>query len=446
MFTERFGLCRFGLRAAALFAVWIAAAPAGAGLAVQQWQTAEGARVYFVENHDLPMLDAAAWFDAGTARDEARMAGLAAITQGLMGLGAGGMSEQRLAERLTDTGARLIGATDTDRAGFTLRTLSSPAERDAAWAILRAVLTTPAFEPAILEREKARATAALAESETRPEFIGERAFRTAVYGTHPYGLSETAASIRALTAEQLRAFHARYYRAANLTLVFMGDLTRAQAEAWAADLSRALGTGEAAAAIPPVPEPGQGGQTVLQHHATQSHLFMGLPGMTRDDPDYFPLLVGNYILGGGGFDSRLMHEIRDARGLAYSAYSYFMPLRQKGLFQLGLQTRREATDEAVGVVRTTLRRFVAEGPTEAEVKQAKASLVNSFPLRLDSSKKIAEQLGIVGFYRLPPDWLETYPQKVETVTREDILRAFRARVRPEWITTVIVGGQTRGGS
>jgi zinc protease len=166
-----------------------------------------------------------------------------------------------------------------------------------------------------------------------------------------------------------------------------------------------------------------------------------MPGMKREDPDYFPLLVGNYVLGGGGFDSRMLIEIRQKRGLAYSAYSYFSPMRELGPFQIGLQTKRESTDEALQVLRETLARFVSDGPTEDELAQAKNNLVGSFPLRLDSNKKILDHLAMIGFYRLPMDWLDTYTKRVEAVTRADVLRAFQARVRLGAMSTVIVGGQ-----
>jgi zinc protease len=180
---------------------------------------------------------------------------------------------------------------------------------------------------------------------------------------------------------------------------------------------------------------------VIPHHATQSHLFIGQPGLTRDDPDYFPLLVGNYVLGGGSFDSRLVKEIRQKRGLSYSAYSHFAPLRERGPFLMGLQTRREATGEALEVTRETLRAFLREGPGEAELAQARNNLVGSFPLRLDSNRKILDHLAMIGFYGLPLDWLDTYTTRVEAVTAEAVASAFRARIRPEAMSTVIVGGQ-----
>ena len=435
----------------ALVLTALLALPAQAGLEVQQWRTANGARVYFVANHDLPMLDVSASFEAGTARDTATTVGLSGMTHALMRLGAGGsgvggLNEQQIAERLADVGAVMAQSQDEDRASFSVRTLSGVRERESALAVLQAVLSRPHFDPAVLSREKARAIAGLREAETQPEFIAKRAFSERVFGTHPYGLNERIETLAGLEATQLAAFHRQYYRAANLTLVLMGDIDRPTAEAMAQQLVQDLPDGPAAAPLPAVLPRDRAETVVLPHHAMQSHLLMGLPGMTRDDPEYFPLLVGNYILGGGGFDSRLMHEIRDRRGFAYSVHSYFLPLRQRGAFEIGLQTRREATDEALSVVRATVQRFIEEGPTEVELKQAQAHLMGSFPLRLDSNKKIVDHLAMLGFYGLPLTWLEDYPRRVAAVTLEDIRRAFRARVVPDQMVTVIVGGQgARGG-
>jgi zinc protease len=427
-----------------VLAFCLVAPMAHAALDVQQWRTANGARVYLVANHDLPMLDVSVSFEAGSARDSAATAGLSGMTHSLMRLGAGGMNEQQIAERLADVGAVLAQSQDADRAGFSLRTLSSPAERETALTVLRAVLSRPHFDAAVLKREQARAIAGLQDAETQPEFLAARAFNTRVFGAHPYGINETAETLARVTAPQLAAFHQQYYRAANLTVVLMGDIDRQTAEAVAHALSQDLPPGEAAAKLPVVPPRTTAEQVVIPHHATQSHLVIGLPGMSRDDPDYFPLLVGNYILGGGGFDSRLMHEIRDQRGLSYSVHSYFMPLRQRGEFQIGLQTRRDATDEALAVVRATVQRYLDSGPTAAELAQAQANLIGSFPLRLDSNKKIVEHLAMLGFYGLPLSWLDDYPRRVAAVSLADIQRAFRARVVPGQMVTVIVGGQ-RGG-
>jgi zinc protease len=422
------------------------ALPARAALDIQQWVTPQGARVVFVESRNLPILDVSVDFAAGSAYEPPGKYGVASLTRHLMSLGAGAWNERQVAERLADVGAIFSGSFDGDRAGFELRTLSSPREREQALSVLAAVLQQPHFPKAVLEREKARTIASLKEARTQPEVIGGEAFQIAIYGSHPYAAASrvSEAGVAKLTRADLVDFHRRHYRAQNLSIAILGDVSRAEAEVIAERLSKGLPVGPPPAPVPAVTVNPAGKAQVLPHHATQSHLFMGLPGLRRDDAEYFPLLVGNYILGGGGFDSRLMKEVRQRRGLAYSTYSYFSPMAELGPFQIGLQTKRESTDEAVRVVRETLQGFIEQGPSEAELVQAKNNMIGGFPLRLDSNKKIMGYLSVIGFYRLPLDWLDSYPRQVAAVTREDIIRAFRQRVPLVAVQTVIVGGQADG--
>jgi zinc protease len=419
------------------------ACPALAGLDIQNWTTPQGARVYFVENHELPMLDISVDFDAGSARDSREKSGLASLTRQLMTLGAGPYSERDISEKMADVGASLSGHLDADRAGFGIRTLSGKAERDQAVELLAAILSAPRFEPEIVDREKVRTVAGLQEAETQPEYIGQKAFQTAIYGDHPYALNEGGEvdTVAKLSRDDLVSFHSTYYRARNMSIALMGDLSRADAEVLADKLAVGLPPGDAPSPIPPVQIAETGHQQVIPHPATQSHLSMGMPGIKREDPDYFPLYVGNYVLGGGGFDSRLTKAIRDKQGLAYSVYSYFNPMREAGPYLIGLQTRRETTNRAVDTARAEIDRYIKEGPSEAELTQAKNNLIGGFPMRIDSNAKILQYLAVIGFYSLPLNWLDTYPAKVEAVTRDDILRAFQARVRPAAMDTVIVGGQ-----
>jgi len=428
---------------ASLLVAFLSAANAWAGLNIQQWETTQGARVLLVENHDLPMLDISVDFAAGSVRDSREKSGLANLTRHLMMLGAGVYSERDIAEKLADIGAEMSGRFDSERAGFSLRTLSGKAEREQSVTLLAAVMSQPRFDAAVLEREKARVVAGLEEAATKPESIGAKAFQASIYGEHPYALNEAGEvdTVKKLRQPDLLAFHRDFYRAKNMVVALMGDVSRNEAEAIAESLAADLPRGEAAQPIAPVLVKAQGEENTIPHHATQSHLFMGMPTIKREDAEYFPLLVGNYVLGGGGFDSRLMQSIRQKKGLAYSVYSYFMPMRELGPFQIGLQTKREATREAVQTARSELAAYLAEGPSEAELSQAKNNLIGGFPLRIDSNRKILEYLAVIGFYALPLDWLDTYSAKVDAVTRDDILRAFRARVKPEAMMTVIVGGQ-----
>jgi len=414
---------------------------AQAALVIQHWQTPQGARVFFVESHELPMLDISVDFPAGSARDPGGKAGLAQLTQGLLDQGAGGLSDTAIAHRLADVGAVLEGNFDRDRAGLTLRTLSSASEKDKALDTLERVLQRPDFPEAVVEREKRRQIAAIREAEADPATVADKAFYRALYGTHPYAHDEAGepATIARLTRADLQAFYRAHYSAPNAVISLVGDISRAEAGAIADRLAAGLSQSAPVPALP-TPVPASASDIRIAHPSAQSHVLVGAVGMARSDPDYFPLFVGNYVLGGGGFDSRLMREVRDKRGYAYSAYSYFLPMMEAGPFELGLQTKLEQTDDALKVARDTLRQFIAEGPTEAELTQAKANLSGGFPLRIDSNKKILDYLAAIGFYRLPLDYLDTWVQRVEAVDVAAVKQAFARRIDPDKLVTVVVGG------
>lgn len=408
---------------------------------IQHWQSASGAKVLFVENHDIPMLDVSVSIPAGSSFDAAATSGVAGLTHHLLDLGAEGLSEDDIARGMADIGAQFGGGFDQDRASVSLRTLSSTAERDKALDIMARVLQHPLFPEEILAREKARIIAALKEAETKPENIADKAFDKAVFGAHPYALpiSGEVASVEKIAVQNLRDFYAAHYRAGSAVVAIMGDVTRAQAETIAEKLTGQLPTGAAPAALPEVTMKIAASEQRIAHPATQSHILIGAPGTARDDPDYFPLYVGNHILGGGGFVSRLMNEVREKRGLAYSVYSYFMPMKQPGAFQIGLQTRKEQAEEALQLVRGTLAEFIAKGPTEKELIAAKQNIIGGFPLRIDSNRKILEYLSIIGFYELPLTYLDDFTRRVEQVSVAQIRDAFMRRINPQAMATVIVG-------
>jgi zinc protease len=408
---------------------------------IQHWQAPSGAQVYFVEDHSLPMLDVAVNFPAGSGFDSADKSGLAALTQGMLDNGAEGLSEDDISRKLADIGAELGGNFDQDRAGVSLRTLSSAAERDQALDVLSRLLQHPTFPEKIVAREKERTIAALKEAETKPESIAEKNFARAVYGSHPYGLQPNGevGTVSKIRRADILAFYRAHYSAKSAVVALMGDATRAQAEAIAQQLTAQLPADGASAVIPPVAMQIKGGEQRIPHPATQSHILIGAPGISRTDPDYFTLYVGNYVLGGGGFVSRLMEEVREKRGMAYSIYSYFMPLQQPGAFQIGLQTKKEQADEALGMVRVTLGRFIQEGPSEKELQAAKDNIVGGFPLRVDSNRKILEYLSVIGYYGLPLTYLDDFTGKVEKVTVAQIRDAFMRRVNPDALATVMVG-------
>jgi zinc protease len=421
--------------------------PASAALKIQSWTLANGAKVLFVENHSIPILDVSVDFDAGSRRDPQGKSGTAELTNAMLARGVRestspfsepAMTEAQISDAIADTAAQRGGGAGGDRAGASLRTLSSRGEREASIALLARILAHPSFPDNFLERDKARMISAIKEDETKPESIANKAFWRLVYGSHPYSQYPTAPSVESITRDELVAFHRTHYVANRAVISMIGDITRAEADVIAHELTSRLPQGAPLPALPAV-ETVPASEERIAHPATQAHILMGLPAIVRGEPDYFPLVVGNYTLGGGGFVSRLTYEVREKRGLSYSVYSYFNPMAQPGPFQAGLQTQKEQTDEALKVVRETIATFLRDGPTPQELKAAKDNLVGGFALRIDNNRKILDNIAAIGFYNLPLDYLDTWTARIEKVTIADVKAAFQRKLALDKMSTVIVG-------
>jgi zinc protease len=304
------------------------------------------------------------------------------------------------------------------------------------------ILQEPTFPEAVLEREKSVLLAGLREADTKPETLADREFRRLVFGDHPYGLRSAGEpeTVARITRDDLVAFYRRHYVADTAVVSIIGDVSGDEARTIADQLTRGLGKSAGALpGLPPVPPLATAVVARVAHPATQAHILIGQPGIRRKDPDYFPLWLGNYVLGGGGFASRLSEEIRQKRGFAYSTYSYFNPLACEGQFQVGLQTKKEQSEEALALAREVIAAFVEQGPTQQELDNARQNVIGGFPLRIDSNRKIHEYIGFIGFYRLPLTYLDDFVKNVERVTVEDVRRAFQRKVQLEKLTTVVVG-------
>lgn len=423
----------------------VLAVPAMAGLPIEQWKTANGTKVMFVGTSAIPVIDISVEFDAGSRLDPTGKSGLAALTNGLMDKGIApangqkGVSEAQIMDAFADAGAVQYGKVSMDRGGCRLRVLSGQKASDEAIQLMVRYLAHPAFPADVLKREKTIMTAAIKEELTRPQNIGSRAFKQMLYGTHPYGQSPTEASVSAITRQDLVDFHRTYYVADRAVIGIVGDVTRKQAEALAERISASLPVAKSAMPVmPAVPAP-KGGEQVLSHPASQAHVFKGMPAIQRGDPDFFAMMVGNYILGGGGFSSRLMDEVREKRGLSYSVSSSFQTLVQPGPFMMGLQTEKSQTRKALAVVDQTFKDFMAKGPTEAEMEAAKEHLASRFVMNMEGNRKILDLITMVGTYNLPLDYLDTWTDKIRAVTADDVKAAFARKLSAEKMAVVIVG-------
>ena len=430
------GVCLFG-------------AHAQAAIPIEHWTHASGARVYLVATPALPMLDVQVNFDGGSRREPRAKTGLASATAGLFSGGVmshGNMpalDENQLSEAWVDLGAQFGAQASADRFTVSLRTLTEPALLEQAVALAARQLTAPAWPDNVWQRDRERTLAALKEAENRPATHAGRAFSRAVFGDHPYGFEATADTLNAISVADMRDFYRRHVAACRAQISLVGAIDRAGSDRIVSQLMAAVQPHgcEPLTDVPQVKPLDRAIEERMPFKAAQAQVLVGQPGVVRDDPDFFPLFVGNYILGGGGFVSRLTTEVREKRGLSYSVYSYFSPGLHAGAFQIGLTTRPDQADQAVGVVRDVVRDFVAEGPTEEELKAAKEYLVNSFALRIDSNRKLLDNVSNIAWNGLPLDYLDTWTEQVERVTVADIRRAFTRVLQPDRMATVVVGAQ-----
>jgi zinc protease len=410
-----------------------------AAIPIEHWTQPSGAKVYLVESPAIAMLDVQIDFDAGSRRDPPGKAGLASMTADMLDKGvrakdgAPEMDENALSEAWADLGAQFGAGATQDRMNFSLRSLTDPALLDKAVALA-----------AVWLRDRQRVQAALKESLTRPATLAGRAYSPAVYGNHPYGFETTEATLAQISVADMQAAHTAGVVACRARISMVGAVTRAQADAISARLLSRLPQVSCASLPPPpvVPEVAPLTEAVekrIAFDSAQAHVLIGQPGYKRNDPDYFALTVGNYILGGGGFVSRLTNEVREKRGLTYGVSSFFSPGLHAGSFTVGLQTRPDQTTQAVDLVRQVVKDFVVKGPTEAELKAAKDNLIGGFALRIDSNRKLLDNIASIAWNDLPLNYLDTWTEQVNKISVADVKAAFARKLQPDKMVTVILG-------
>jgi zinc protease len=415
-----------------------------AAVKIEQWATSQGAKVFYVQTQGLPLVDIQVTFDAGSARD-GEQHGVAALTADLLEAGAGQWNADQIAQRFENVGARFNSYASVDSSSLTLRSLTEPALLNAALETMQTVLTHPVFAEADFLREKNQTLAEIKQREESPADLADMAFDKAVFGNHPYAYPTLGDfdSVAKLKTTDLKQFYQRYYVAANAMIVIVGDLDKQQAQQTAENLFKGLPIGKKPADLPEVKLPEKASVQTLNFPSSQTHVLVGMPGMSRTDPDYFALYVGNHVLGGSGLVSKLFDEVREKRGLAYSAYSRFTPMKQQGGFTIGLQTKNEQTPQALKVLNDTVNDFINNGITEQELIAAKKNITGGFVMRFDTNSKLANYVTMIGFYGLPLDYLDTFTQKVEALTVTQIKDTFKKRVIPALFQTVTLGGSAQ---
>lgn len=411
-----------------------------ASFKTQKWQTSNGAKVIFYQANEVPMLDIQIAFAAGSAYD-GKAFGLSALTANLLNQGNGNLDTSQVAEKLADTGAQYEAEVNRDMSVLGLRTLTSEAALKQAVDTFSLIINKPTFRQESFNREKNQMLIAITQAQESPDDMANITFFEKLYPNHPYGhpVNGTTNTMKAMQSWQVRNFYKRYYVAANAVIVLVGDISEEQAHQIAEQLTQPMLKGEAAPAVPKASALAAAEKIDVPFPSSQTTIRLGQLGISHKDPNYFPFLVGNYILGGGSLVSRLAVEVREQRGLTYGVVSQFLPMPGDGPFLVSFATQNKQAKDALQVTREILTQFLRNGPSEEELTAAKQYLSGSFPLSLSSNSNIATMLLNITFYQLPDDYLDTYVARIETVSAAEIKEAFAKLIKPETMLLVAVG-------
>lgn len=391
------------------------------------------------EQRTLPMVSIELLVDAGSAHESAPQAGLANLTAKLLTYGTKRRSAVQINETLDFIGASLETACAQDTASLSMTVLKK--DLGTGLELLADVLTQPTFPQPEIDRQKQAIIATIRATEENPGAVAGKAFAAALFPESPYGrpVEGTEASVKALQQKNLQDFFARYYRPNRSIIAVVGDVSEQEIASLLETALRSWSKGEPSAVATTPVKIGSSKLVRMNKDLTQANIVMGHSGVARGNPDYYAIQVMNYVLGGGGFSSRVMDSIRNERGLAYSVYSFFAAERSYGTFEFVMQTKNETAMEAIRIGNDEIRRMREEPVSDQELNDAKDYLIGSFPLRFDTNRKVASFLSQVEYFKLGLDYPDRYPDLIRSVNGEEVLRVAKKYLHPEMLITVIVG-------
>ncbi len=396
------------------------------------------------EKRSLPIVTVQVLIRAGSVLEPEEKAGLANLAAGLLTRGTKRRSALEISEAIEFVGGSLGSSGGIDSASISLTVLKK--DLDLGLDLLADILLNPVFAEEEIRRKVNETLAAIRKKQEEPGVVAEEAFAALIFGDHPYGwpLEGTEESLRRITRKDLQAFHATYYRPERTIVAVVGDVGVEEIVARFRALFGDWQRGNAPDPLLPSP-PSLESLTVkkIDKSLTQANIVLGHLGISRGNPDFYAVQVMNYILGSGGFASRLMANIRDEKGWAYDIRSHFMARLYPGPFIVSLQTKNETAQPAIEEILKEIRRIREELVTDQELADAKAYLIGSFPLRLDTNAEIASLLTAIEFYGLGLDYVERYPELIRGVTKEEVLQVARKYLDPEHLALVVVADQAK---
>lgn len=411
-------------------------------LNIENWQTDNGTPVYFVRTPTIPMVDIRLVFAAGSAYDGQQF-GIASLTNGLIGQATKNLSADQIADEFASIGAITSGSVNRDKAVLALRTLTEPRFFDKAISVFTQIVSQPIFTDKAIERAKNMAIASIQSDAQDPGEIAEKAFYHSVFKNSGYAEDPagTLATIKMITQDNIKEFYQKYYVAKNMKIIVVGDMTTEQVKKVANDLANHFQLGAAAPQANSIQPKINGKELHINYPSDQTSIYLGQVGVTRNDPNYFPLIVGNMVLGGLPQTSIFYDVLREKYGLVYFAYSQFLPLKLRGPFLISSKTKNQNAEKTVQLFKQLIQQFLDKGPSDKRLQAAKKNIVGGFALNLSSNSNISDTVTNIAFYEMPLNYLDTFTNKVNSVTEKQVQQAFQKTLQPDQFLIVTVGGK-----
>ncbi len=410
-----------------------------AAVDIERVRSPGGIEAWLVRDQTIPIISMSFSFAGAAALDPPGKQGLADMVSSLLDEGAGDLDSEAFQRAVEDISASISFDAGRERFHGSVRMLGR--HRDAAFRLLKLAVTEPRFDAKPVERIRAQLIASLMSQQENPRRIAGRTWYRTVFPGHPYGnpVAGTTDSVKAIQSADLKRFTAERFGRDNLLIGVVGDITSDELGRRLDEVFAGLAARSAPVRVIDVRPDGAGKLVIVRKPIPQSVVVFGQRGVKRDDKDYYAAYVMNYILGGGGFSSRLTEEIREKRGLAYSVYSYLNPLDHAGLIMGGLGTRNDRVATSLEILRSEWTRIARDGVSDDELRAAKSYINGSFPLRLDSSRRIANLLVAIQVSKLGIDYLDRRPALINAVSRDKIRNVARRLLEPDGLTVVVVG-------
>jgi len=415
---------------------------AQAKLDIQYWATPEGAEVFFAQTKGLPILDIQLNFDAAASRDGDQF-GLASLTSSLLGTATKYHNEEQIINAFESVGSQFSTSSLKDMSIVSLRTLTRQSILKKSLDTFTEVITQPSFKQAYLTREKRQTLRAIEAAKQSPVSVASLAFDKVVFANHPYAHAKigTQETLSQISLEDIKQHYRQFYVAKNLTIALVGDISKTKAKQIARQISHRLNVGQKAK-FNSIVLPLDKSQVIhIEFPSKQTHLLIGQVGINRAHPDYYPLYLGNHIFGGSGLTSILSDEIREKKGLAYSAYSYFSKMQSNGIFMIRLQTKNTQTDQAKNIAIQTLKNFRNNEIDTQKLVDGKDNIIGGFALETASNANILTYLSIIGFYDLPLDYLSSFTDKIKVISAEDIQKSYERLIDMDKLIVLSVGAK-----